>query len=75
MAEAPSFSLYVTFHGKTYTNENSLNGQKVTTNKRVTNNFSQCSNNLVNELNDQAKISNDLQKHSNEEPNDLLKRH
>ena len=65
----------MTFHGKTYTNDNSLNGQKLTTNEQVTNDFSQCSNDLVNELNDQAKISNDLQKYSNEEPNDLLKRH
>ena len=65
----------MTFHGKTYTNDNSLNGQKLTTNERVTNDFPQRSNDLVNELNAQAKISNDLQKHSNEEPNDLFKRH
>ena len=54
--------VYVTFHGKTYTNGYPLNGQKLTGNERITNAFVERPNGLLNVFNGRAKISNGLQK-------------
>ena len=57
--------VYVTFHGKTYTNAFPLNALKLTPSEWRANDFWERLNDLVNALNGQVKISNGFRKRSN----------